>query len=179
MQMNTEYDPLIQLFKTRLMRLRQQCDTFPKTFTRESVFDTYLFNPAPNLKTTKELLSYYLDQIQNNLTFLSEHNKIRCEEAIIYLINKIADQLLALNRELKTHRLRPKTTVENKETPYDIHCRYLSYERRLVGMKLQTQKQLDAEADPAKRTYWSQQLAAIGERLLRCRNAISHLEKML
>lgn len=178
--MNDSNRILTCLFNTELARLQQQCATLSGAPNNESLFDLYLFQPIPNVTSRKEQLSAYLEQIADHLMLLQRQNGSTNPQARIYLITKICDQLLAFRRELASQPLAPEDVQGDKESRYDTHCRYLSYERRLKAMKLQLQKHLEQDrADPHQRMDWNQQLATLERRLGRCRNAIAHLEDQL
>lgn len=174
--MSQDCSELICVFEMHLAHLIEQCNALPAKPVHEPLFDTYLFKPLAPSSSLTFLLTQYINEIKRNIDYLHEKKESIQSETIVYLTEKIANQLVALSREMATQSLRLPSYEKTEETHYETHCRYLSYEKRLIEMKRYFQSELDGAKAASQKAHWSQQLATVEGRLFRCRQALARLE---
>lgn len=167
---------LLSSFENQLADLRHKCQALSAQKLHEALFDDQLFKPCIGPLFKKELLQHYLNEISTNIHHLKQKINQNQEDQVQYLLEKIANQLVAIAREIATHELRVQKVIPPKETPYEMHCRYLDYERRLVAMKRHCLIESENATDAIKKIEFEKKLAAVDRRIDRCRQAIAALE---
>ncbi|QIQ21335.1 primosomal replication protein PriC [Zophobihabitans entericus] len=174
---NAEY--LLHQLEKQIALLGQQLSQSKWKQVNESRFDPQLFltthEPAHKIS-----LAHYLTEIEQNFDFLKETVATQQTEKVAYIAEKLVNQIAALHRELATQQLRleePKAVYT--ETPYQVHSRYLDYQRRLVTMRIEQEEKLQQARAYAEKQQIQTQLAALENRITRCNAAIAKLERQL
>ncbi|MGP1924876.1 MAG: primosomal replication protein PriC [Arsenophonus sp. NEOnobi-MAG3] len=104
-------------------------------------------------------------------------------EQITFLTEKIIAQVAAITRESATQILREQERQHSqKEKTVDLYDRLVQhqdYEYRLIGMLNDREQQLDKEQSFVACQKLQQQISALTGRLVRCRQALSGIERAI
>jgi len=121
----------------------------------------------------------YLAEVRKNMAQLSTLVEQQRNEQVAFMANKLVTQIGALQRELATHNLRKAevTKVRPQEDLYQKLSEHQGYERRLLAMISDRESQLGQQTTLAAQQRMQQELAAIEGRLVRCRQALTRIER--
>ncbi|TQI79251.1 restart primosome assembly protein PriC [Serratia fonticola] len=123
----------------------------------------------------------YLAEVQKNFAQLQTAVKDNRTAHVAFLAEKLVTQLTALQREMATLALRrknqPKETVD--VDLYHKLAEHQDYERRLISMIEDRENLLGQQTTFAAQKKLQQELAAIEGRLVRCRQALTRIERSI
>ncbi|WP_392565422.1 primosomal replication protein PriC [Utexia brackfieldae] len=176
--MINKHQQLLTLIQTQVDKLTAEIAASPSKQVIEPLFDPQLFNAMPTSQGQPPNLQRHQQELIDNVSALKQRVEKGQIAQVNYLAEKIANQIAAIRRELATDNLRSPTVNQYQESPYDKHCRYLEYQRRLIAMKKAFEMDLSS-ASADTRQPLTQKLAALEGRLYRCHQAILKLEKQL
>lgn len=97
-------------------------------------------------------------------------------ERMAWLAQLLTDQMLALSRELSPQNLRQASRATAPEDIYALLTKHQDYERRLLAIIRDRDSLLAAADDLARAQQLQQEIAALEDRLQRCRQALTRLE---
>ncbi|EOC1345167.1 primosomal replication protein [Cronobacter turicensis] len=161
---------LLQSLKTRVATLRELIEPLASQRHFSPRFDRQLFS------CSGARLGDYLAEAEESLTHLEAAVTQGDAERVAWLAERLAAQIEALQREAATATLRRH---ENAHLPGGrLHARlaeYQEYERRLLAMKTGRERRCAENHDP----QLAREIAALNERLARCRTAIARTERAL
>ncbi|KEY60529.1 primosomal replication protein PriC [Serratia sp. DD3] len=123
----------------------------------------------------------YLAEIQKNFAQLQMAVKDNRTAQVAFLAERLVAQITALQRELATLVLRRKNQpkVMGEVDIYHKLAEHQDYERRLVSMIQDRESLLGAQTTLAAQKKLQQEVAAIEGRLLRCRQALTRIERSI
>lgn len=170
------YSTLLASFEHQLIELTERCKALSDKKMSESPFDSYLFKPCKSEQINSPWFIHYLKEIEINLFHLKQKIRLNQPDQVIYITDKITNQLIAMTREIATHNLRIRAVNKKNETLYETHCRYIDYERRLIDIKRQFFNKAEKTTDMIKKTLLLEKIVALEGRIDRCRKAIAKLE---
>lgn len=121
----------------------------------------------------------YLAEVQRNFTHLQIAVKERRADHVAFLAEKLVAQLTALQREMATQTLRRKNQPKEVMAADLYHklAEHQDYERRLITMIQDRESLLGQQTSFAAQQKLQQELAAIEGRLMRCRQALTRIER--
>lgn len=123
----------------------------------------------------------YLAEVQKNFAQLQTAVKDNRTAHVAFLAERLVTQLTALQREMATLALRrknqPKETVD--VDLYHKLAEHQDYERRLISMIEDRENLLGQQTTFAAQKKLQQELAAIEGRLVRCRQALTRIERSI
>ncbi|EOC1311459.1 primosomal replication protein PriC [Cronobacter turicensis] len=161
---------LLQSLKTRVATLRELIEPLASQRHFSPRFDRQLFS------CSGARLGDYLAEAEESLTHLEAAVTQGDAARVAWLAERLAAQIEALQREAATATLRRH---ENAHLPGGrLHARlaeYQEYERRLLAMKTGRERRCAENHDP----QLAREIAALNERLARCRTAIARTERAL
>ncbi|EOL8936437.1 primosomal replication protein [Cronobacter dublinensis] len=161
---------LLQLLKARVESLHQQLGPLAGQRHFSPRFDRQLFSHGGTR------LGDYLTEASESLAHLEAAVAQGDAARVAWLAERLVLQIEALQREAATADLRRH---ENAHRPGGrLHARlaqYQEYERRLLAMKTEREQRRAVHEDP----QLQREIEALGERLARCRTAITRTERAL
>lgn len=172
----SDYSTFLASLENQLTELTNRCKILSDKKMSESLFDTYLFKPCKPGQLNSPWFIHYLEEIETNICYLKQKIRRHQPDQVIYLTDKITNQLIAMTREIATHNLRIHAINKTKETLYETHCRYIDYERLLIDIKRQFFDRAEKTTDMVKKTLLLEKIATLEGRIDRCRKAIAKLE---
>lgn len=123
----------------------------------------------------------YLAEIQKNFAQLQTAVKDNRTAQVAFLAERLVAQITALQRELATLVLRRKNQpkVMGEVDIYHKLAEHQDYERRLLSMIQDRESLLGCQTTLAAQKKLQQEVAAIEGRLLRCRQALTRIERSI
>lgn len=123
----------------------------------------------------------YLAEIQKNFAQLQTAVKDNRTAQVAFLAERLVAQITALQRELATLVLRRKNQpkVMGEVDIYHKLAEHQDYERRLLSMIQDRESLLGRQTTLAAQKKLQQEVAAIEGRLLRCRQALTRIERSI
>ncbi|MEZ2684447.1 primosomal replication protein PriC [Proteus vulgaris] len=169
-------DPL-SLFKKQIDNLAETLAPIANKKIAAPCFDTALFHRR------SDSLGGYMQQIRDNFTQL-----IACVEAqrslqVKFLATQILQQIEALTRELSTQTLRKQENqLTQRKKSVDLYqklAQHQDYERRLHAMIQDRELSLTQAQSFMQQQELQKEIAALENRLARCKNALFSIEKSI
>ncbi|CNE66568.1 primosomal replication protein [Yersinia nurmii] len=171
--MSTE--KLLQVLESQVEALSAEIAPQAHTPTAQARFDQLLFsNHGTRLRD-------YLLEVRKNLTQLKQVVAEQRSEQVAFLAEKLVAQISALQRELATQTLRknqPKPRQVSQD-PYHKLAEHQDYERRIIAMIQDRESQLGQQTRLVDQQRIQKELAALEGRLMRCRQALSRIERSI
>lgn len=147
-----------------------------------SSFITLRFDQKLFLRKSYQL-SECLFEIKQHFNQLKHAVITSRSEQVTFLTEKIIVQIGAITRESATQTLREQESQHNqKEKTIDLYERLVQhqdYERRLITMINNREQQLDKQQSYVACQKLQQEIAALTGRLVRCRQALSRIERAI
>lgn len=171
-----DYSTFLASIENQFTKLANRCKILSDKKTSESLFDSYLFKPRKSEQINLPWFIHYLKEIETNIHHLKQKIRLHQPAQVVYLTDKITNQLMAMTREIATHNLRIHAINKTNETLYETHCRYIDYDRRLTDIKRQFVDKIEKTTDIVKKTLLSEKIATLEGRIDRCRKAIAKIE---
>ena len=123
----------------------------------------------------------YLAEVQKNFAQLQTAVKDNRAAQVAFLAEKLVAQLTALQREMATQALRSRNQPKEAANVDLYHklAEHQDYERRLIAMIQDRESLLGQQTTFAAQKKLQQELATIEGRLVRCRQALTRIERSI
>ncbi|AUH01676.1 primosomal replication protein [Pectobacteriaceae bacterium CE70] len=170
--MNTQ--TLLQALEHQITTLAQEIASVATHPASQSRFDRQLFSCYGTR------LGDYLHEVQQNHQHLRQYVAEKRTERVAFMAEKLLAQITALQRELATQQLRQQEPTS--APPKDLYHKlseHQGFERRLLAMIQDRESLLYQQTTLSEQQRLQKELAALEGRLLRCRQALSRLEKQI
>ncbi|MFS1537562.1 MAG: primosomal replication protein PriC [Candidatus Phlomobacter fragariae] len=168
---------LLNSLEEQIETLAEQIKPIAHSSFITSRFDQKLFHRKSHQ------LSECLFEIKQHFIQLKNAVITLRSEQIAFLTEKIIAQIGAMTRESSTQNLRKKESQHiQKEKTIDLYERLVQhqdYEHRLIAMINNREQQLDKQQSYVACQKLQQEIATLTERLVRCRQVLSHIERTI
>ncbi|XKM12745.1 primosomal replication protein PriC [Orbaceae bacterium ac157xtp] len=170
--MNLKNEQLLQQLANRIETLATQIQQIEQIELFSSCFDEHLFKQyelkdgyAPYLQEVE----YHFQQLK---ALMQRDDNQTQHEQIEYISDLLANQIIALQRELATYHLRQNDKPTYLSYLNESHAKNLKFLRRLEFMYSEAEAQPDDHIKQHK-------LAVLSQRIARCKEAINDIEKKM
>ena len=165
---------LLNTLQNQMALLREQATPLMGHDTLKPRFDRQLF------RTRSTLIKDYLDEAQANLDELRHAVQSEHTEQVAWLAEHLTEQITALHREIAAWPLRmwdsaasgagkwQRKRLENQE-----------FERRLFEMKRERETRLNNSETLEEQQLLMREITALEGRLIRCRQALDEIERVI
>lgn len=165
---------LLYALRTRIDELAQAIAPFLLQRASQARFDKKLFS------TYSTQFKDYLLEVQENMNQLELCAEQRKTDYVAFLAEKLVAQLAALQREIATQALRKnEPKLPEQENYYQKLATHQDYERRLQAMINNRESQHATQTTQTGQQKLQREILALEGRLLRCRQALARLERMI
>lgn len=171
--MSTE--KILHTLDQQIESLAQAINPIGHVPTQQARFDVALF-------TTKGTrLRDYLTEVRYNMEQLSQVVIEKRTAQVAFIAERLVAQITALQRELATQTLRKnnQTPERKNQDNYSKLAEHQQYERRLIAMIHDRESAMGKLAAFSDQQRVQQELAALEGRLMRCRQALSKIERYI
>lgn len=166
---------LLQVLEQQIAALAAGISPQGNAPLQQARFDAALFNS----RGTR--LRDYLAEIEKNFAQLQAAVADNRTAQVAFLAEKLVAQIAALQREQATLALRRKNQPQRAPAPDLYHklAEHQDYERRLLSMIQDRESLLGRQTTLAGQQKLQQELAALEGRLMRCRQALTRIERSI
>ena len=167
----------LSLFENQIDNLAEALAPIANKKIAAPCFDTALFHRR------SDSLGGYMQQIRDNFTQLIACVEAQRSQQVKFLATQILQQVEALTRELSTQTLRKQENLlsqRKKSTDlYQKLAQHQDYERRLSSMIQDRELELTQAQGFTRQQELQKEIAALENRLARCKNALYSIEKSI
>ncbi|MFZ4834075.1 primosomal replication protein PriC [Rouxiella sp. Mn2063] len=165
----------LQLLEQQIENLAQEIAPIANTPAQQARFDVSLF------ATKGYRLRDYLAEVRQTFAQLKTVVEEKRQAQVAFIAERIVTQITALQRELATQSLRKadKAPVSRSSDNYARLAETQQFERRLIAMIEDRESSLGKLTTFDEQKQVQKELAALEGRLMRCRQALSKIERYI
>lgn len=172
--MTVHTSKLILTLVNQLNELATRISTENYVQKEPSLFDCKLF------ATRSNLLADYLSESRVTLNQLTGAVDQKSTKQVVWLAQRLIDQITAITRELITQNMRHEHYfVINSANNYNCLAKYREYERRLLAMISDRNILREVTTNHILVHKLQQEINTLKWRLVRCRQALIHIERQI